>query len=160
MLPYRPCSEGLKVSLSFFSDVFIPSYAIPTPKEFDANDKLWWGFCFGAHIVLTLPASASNALGDFSTAAHAQARHLMAGLLHFTLQFRRCWDFDGNQMWFDVDQDIKFRVQSVKFNPVPTRADMQVASWDSHDITASVHCHVLRLFQLLVLSGYCRACNI
>lgn len=39
---------------------------------------------------------------------------------------RRVWDFDGNDMWFDVDEEIRFRVQSVKFHPVPTRMDMQV----------------------------------
>jgi hypothetical protein len=38
----------------------------------------------------------------------------------------RYWDFDGNKMWFDADQPIRFRVQSVKLHPVPTRADMQV----------------------------------
>lgn len=40
--------------------------------------------------------------------------------------FARYWDFDGNKMWFDADQPIRFRVQSVKLHPVPTRADMQV----------------------------------
>ena len=36
------CRKGLKVSLGFFEDIEIPRYALPAPKEFDANEQLWW----------------------------------------------------------------------------------------------------------------------
>ncbi len=38
-------------------------------------------------------------------------------------------------MWFDLDEAIRFRVQSVKFHPVPSRMDMQVPrSMLSHSV--------------------------
>lgn len=76
----KSTSEGLHVSLGFFSDILIPKYALPQPATFDTNDQLW------------------------------------------------VWDFDGNDMWFDVEEEIRFRVQSVKFHLVPTRMDMQKAA--------------------------------
>lgn len=39
---------------------------------------------------------------------------------------RRCWKFDENEMWMDLEEEVRFRVQSVKFHPVPTRMEMQV----------------------------------
>lgn len=36
------CSEGLHVSLGFFSDILIPKYALQLPTRFDTNDQLWW----------------------------------------------------------------------------------------------------------------------
>lgn len=50
---------------------------------------------------------------------------------------RRCWKFEGNEMWLDLDEEIRFRVQSVKFHPVPTRMEMQV--------TCIFHCQSWRL---------------
>uniref|UniRef100_A0A7S2DBW3 S1 motif domain-containing protein n=1 Tax=Octactis speculum TaxID=3111310 RepID=A0A7S2DBW3_9STRA len=37
--------DGIMVSLGFFENVFIPSYNLPTPSEYDARAKLWvWRF--------------------------------------------------------------------------------------------------------------------
>ena len=33
--------EGMRVSLDFFDDVFIPHYLLPHPSEYDARAKLW-----------------------------------------------------------------------------------------------------------------------
>ena len=35
------------------------------------------------------------------------------------------WDCDDRRLDFDVGEDVRFRVQSIAFRPVPTRADMQ-----------------------------------
>ncbi len=36
------CSEnGIRVSLGFFDDIFVPSYLLQTPSEFDAREKVW-----------------------------------------------------------------------------------------------------------------------
>jgi DNA-directed RNA polymerase III subunit RPC8 len=33
--------DGIKVSLDFFDDVFVPSYLLPQPAEYDSRAKLW-----------------------------------------------------------------------------------------------------------------------
>lgn len=34
-------ANGIRVSLDFFEDVFIPHYLLPQPSEFDARSRLW-----------------------------------------------------------------------------------------------------------------------
>ncbi|KAG2485051.1 hypothetical protein HYH03_016149 [Edaphochlamys debaryana] len=40
------------------------------------------------------------------------------------------WKFDGNDMYMDLQEPIRFRVQSVKFNPTPTPQQLQNATGD------------------------------
>jgi DNA-directed RNA polymerase subunit E'/Rpb7 len=37
----KSTEEGITVSLDFFDDVFIPSYLLPQPSEYDSRAKLW-----------------------------------------------------------------------------------------------------------------------
>ncbi|EKU21415.1 DNA-directed RNA polymerase III subunit RPC8 [Nannochloropsis gaditana CCMP526] len=42
----KQCSEnGIKISLGFFDDIFVPSYLLQTPSEFDPRENVWvWSY--------------------------------------------------------------------------------------------------------------------
>jgi len=70
--------NGIKVSLDFFEDVFIPSYLLPQPSEYDPRAKVWvWkyegseeGGIFHTHEVIRFRVeSVSYTQVEFTTAA-------------------------------------------------------------------------------------------
>ncbi len=42
------------------------------------------------------------------------------------------WKFDGNDMYMDLQEEVRFRVHSVKFNSIPTPAQLQAMQGKQH----------------------------
>ena len=43
-----------------------------------------------------------------------------------------CWRYEGEELWMELKEEIRFRVQSVRFHPMPTPAHVAVKEVRDH----------------------------
>lgn len=135
----KSCSrEGLKVSLDFFHDIFVPEHALQEPSLYVEAEKLWM-WQFDGKQRRTHPAQRGRA------ARHAEAYRAQGAVAQQTARLHPVQQvacgaahcvlvsaphYAGNEMYMDLDESIVVRVTAVRFPKPPTALEMEKAGTD------------------------------
>ena len=106
LLPPPARDGGICVDLGFFKDVVIPPHGLPEPSDWDEQDE------------------ARRAAACATSHRAATLRQLTCPLGVTALQAWR-WQMGDQDLYFELGLPLRFKVQSVRFNPVPTLATQQ-----------------------------------
>lgn len=96
-------TNGLRLSLEFFDDIFVPVYALPTPREAEPLDA----------------EAGKEKPGDLEEHGKEKPSNPNESQKGKLKKVRWVWKYNDEKFYIDDDVEIRFQVAGVRYPPIP-----------------------------------------
>lgn len=115
----KSSEEGIRVSLGFFDDIFIPAYWMLSPSHYEENLGLWvWAPNYGEEEEEEIAAPSAGE----TAAVKLEGDAVLPEQIEEKKQEENEGDVEENRFEMEIGSEIRFKVKSIEFTEVTNTA--------------------------------------